>query len=133
MSSITASISPNDEKYATKPYIDGAKFLVDGKIEEFTGSIEDVTSPILDSSTGKRIVIGRMAQMGEEHALKASHAAKQAWNNGIGEWPQKSLQNRIESIQTLVAELKLNRDKIVNTLMWEICKNSADAAAEFDR
>ena len=33
----------------------------------------------------------------------------------------------------LVEQLKLIRDRITQVLMWEICKNTADAAAEFDR
>ena len=48
-------------------------------------------------------------------------------------WPQKSLEERIAAIEQLVSVLKSIRDDIVNVLMWEICKNSADAAAEFDR
>lgn len=33
----------------------------------------------------------------------------------------------------LVENLKLIRADIIKVLMWEICKNTADAAAEFDR
>ena len=43
------------------------------------------------------------------------------------------LAQRIERIQAVVEALKQRRDEIVNVLMWEICKNQPDAAAEFDR
>jgi glyceraldehyde-3-phosphate dehydrogenase (NADP+) len=102
-------------------------------VKTWHGPVEDVTSPILDSSTGKRIIIGRMAQMTAEESLKASAAAKQAWNNGKGVWPQMSQQQRIDTILRLVDALREKRDLITKTLMWEICKNTADAAAEFDR
>lgn len=66
-------------------------------------------------------------------ALKVHAAAKKAWNNGVGVWPQMSMQQRIDSILRLVDALKERRATIVQTLMWEICKNATDAAAEFDR
>lgn len=87
----------------------------------------------MDEVTGQRIVIGKMAQMSAEEALKVAEAARQAWDTGRGEWPQMSMQQRIDAIFRLVNALKERRATIVETLMWEICKNTADAAAEFDR
>jgi len=127
------SLSPSSDEFASKPFVDGAKVFYDGQVIQWTGEVEDVTSPILDSSTGKRVVIGRMAQMTASEALKVHAAAKKAWNNGVGVWPQMSMQQRIDSILRLVDALKERRTAIVQTLMWEICKNTADAAAEFDR
>jgi glyceraldehyde-3-phosphate dehydrogenase (NADP+) len=127
------SLDVSSEQYASKPYVDGAKVLYGGQVIDWTGEVEDVTSPILDSSTGKRIVIGRMAQMSGEEALKVHAAAKAAWKNGTGVWPQMSMQQRVDGIIRLVEALKERRAAIVQTLMWEICKNTADAAAEFDR
>lgn len=110
-----------------------SKVLIGGKVIDWNGAVEDVTSPILDASTNERIVIGRMAQIDENEAMQVAEVAKAAWNNGRGEWPQMTLQNRIKAIENLVVHLKERRDSIVQILMWEICKNAADAAAEFDR
>lgn len=71
--------------------------------------------------------------MNAEQALKASDAAKTAWSNGRGDWPQTSLQDRIDTVLRLVEALKEKRQAITEILMWEICKTTADAAAEFDR
>lgn len=42
-------------------------------------------------------------------------------------------QQRIEALERVVASLKEARNDIINVLMWEICKTTEDAAAEFDR
>ena len=44
-----------------------------------------------------------------------------------------TLAARVAAVERFVAELKKKRGDIVDVLMWEICKNSADAAKEFDR
>lgn len=128
-----SSVCSDDQVWANKPFVDGGRTMIGGVIEEFPGLVEDVTSPILDSTTGQRIIIGSMAQMSATDAVRAVDAAKTAWDTGRGEWPQMSLKSRIEAIGRLVTSLKSRRDEIVNVLMWEICKTSADAAAEFDR
>jgi glyceraldehyde-3-phosphate dehydrogenase (NADP+) len=127
------SVSPDDATWQTRPFVDGSKVLRGGLVISFEGHCVDVTSPIIDQATGNRTIIGRLAQMTAEDASKAASAARAAWNNGRGEWPQMSLEGRINAINNLVGALKTRRSEIVNTLMWEICKNSADAAAEFDR
>jgi glyceraldehyde-3-phosphate dehydrogenase (NADP+) len=131
---ITSNASLTTEPEAFKrPFIDGAKVLCGGKVTAWTGDVNTVTSPIIDASTGKRIVIGRIAVQDEKSALAAADAAKKAWDNGTGEWPQMSLAERIAAIKRVVEELKLVRQDIVNCLIWEICKTKADAEAEFDR
>jgi glyceraldehyde-3-phosphate dehydrogenase (NADP+) len=40
---------------------------------------------------------------------------------------------RIHAVENFVKALKLNREEIVDVLMWEICKTKSDAAKEFDR
>jgi glyceraldehyde-3-phosphate dehydrogenase (NADP+) len=71
--------------------------------------------------------------MTSDEAVNAAKAAHAAWDTGRGVWPQLSMEQRIAAITALVDNLKTIRDQIINVLMWEICKNSADAAAEFDR
>lgn len=82
---------------------------------------------------GERAVIGTIAHLGTSEAVAAVVAAKKAWNTGRGEWPQASIEQRIAAIQRLVTALKAIRSDLINVLQWEICKNDADAAAEFDR
>jgi len=94
---------------------------------------DEVTSPIIDSLTGKRTVIGTIARLTvKESELAVEHAVK-AWNGGQGEWPQMSPNQRIAIINQCILGLKERRSEIINTLMWEICKTKADAATEFDR
>lgn len=127
------AVSPTDKQFEEKPFIDGEITFFGGVIKAYTGRSQEVTSPIIDSSTGKRSVIGRLAQLRPEDANEALLAAKDAWNNGRGVWPQMSSRERIERIQNVIEGLKERRSEIVNVLMWEICKTADDAAAEFDR
>lgn len=114
------------------PYVIGSRVLIDGLVEKWTGPVSQVTSPILDAE-GKRTVIGQQAQMDSGTAERASLAAKKAWKTGKGVWPQMKMEERITAVQKFVDVLKSIRGEIVSVLMWEICKNTADAASEFDR
>lgn len=74
-----------------------------------------------------------MAMMETSDALAAVDAASKAYNLGVGEWPQMGVRKRIECIEKFNQGLKSKRDEIANLLMWEICKNKADAEKEVDR
>jgi glyceraldehyde-3-phosphate dehydrogenase (NADP+) len=117
-----ANLSPKDPIFQSRPFIDGAKTFVGGKITDFEGQTANATTPIVDSSTGERIVIGRLAQMEEVDALAALDAAKKAWDKGQGLWPQMSAENRIKAMETFVELLILKRAEIIEVLTWEICK-----------
>jgi len=135
MSSIASpEIKPSDASaYGSRPMVDGRKVLLDGKVLPWTGAVAEVTAPILESGTDKRILIGYQARFAEEDSLKALDAAVKSWNHGRGEWALASPSYRISKIEQLVEELKPKRDEIINVLMWEICKTKADATKEFDR
>ena len=128
-----ASVDASDSMWDSRPFVDGRKTCIGGVVEAWSGPSEEVTSPVFDARTGKRLVIGQLATMGEVDAVRAVEASAAAWDRGQGAWPQMSLAERIERVEGAVAALKERRDEIVNVLMWEIAKNSADAAAEFDR
>lgn len=102
-------------------------------MEPYTGDIAEVTSPIVDASTGSRTVIGRLSQMGEADAMLSLNAAVEAWDGGQGVWPQMSGEQRIQAVEAALVAMKDVREEIVKCLMWEICKNTGDAAKEFDR
>lgn len=128
-----ASLAPTDPIFKSRPYIDGSKTFIGGEIVDFDGESANATTPIVDSTTGNRIVIGRLAQMEEKDALATVDAAKAAWNRGQGVWPQMSTESRIEAMEQFVELLLKKRSDIIDVLTWEICKSSIDAAAEFDR
>lgn len=122
----------SDPNYLLKPKVNGAKTFHGGEIKEYTGKVIEVTSPITDAK-GERVVIGTLAQVNTDDVKEVMASAKKAWNNGRGEWPQMTMQQRIYAIEGVVASLKEVREEIVKVLMWEICKSTEDAAAEFDR
>ncbi|GMH96624.1 hypothetical protein TrST_g9378 [Triparma strigata] len=57
----------------------------------------------------------------------------EAWDNGMGTWPQMSLSSRIASIEKIVDKLLSKRTEMIDALMLEIGKNHIDAASEIDR
>jgi glyceraldehyde-3-phosphate dehydrogenase (NADP+) len=128
-----ASVAADSEWYAKKPMVDGVFKFIGGERLPFSGEVIDVTSPIFDASTGARAVIGHVAQFTAAESITAVEAAAAAWDRGQGVWPQMSLAQRIGAIEAFVANLATIRESIVNVLMWEICKNTGDAAKEFDR
>ncbi|CAE7319576.1 gapN [Symbiodinium sp. CCMP2592] len=126
-------VSQDSETFKTKPYVDGAKVLIGGEVKPWTGAITEVFSPVYCTETNQRICIGRQATLSSKEAVKAVEAAAKAWGRGRGEWPRKSLEQRVVAVEKLVEKLKERRSEIVSVLQWEICKNDADAAKEFDR
>ena len=128
-----ATVTKLDPWYKKKPFVDGGKTFVGGEVKPWTGTKVDVTSPINDEVTQAPAIIGTMAQMSESDALAAVEVAKAAWAGGQGAWPQMSASQRIEALQKIIDSLLERREEIVNVLIWEICKNVADAEAEFDR
>jgi len=123
---------PEAAEGAVAPYVDGAKVLVDGKVVPWEGPCSDVVSPIF-AADGSRIVIGRQAVFTPEASLAAVDAAARAWAKGRGEWAHQTLEQRMSAVERLVERLKERRSEILAILQWEICKNDADAAKEFDR
>lgn len=128
-----ATVSRSDPWYDKKPFVDGGKTFVGGEVNLWNGKKVDVTSPINDEVTQAPAVIGTMAQMSESDALAAVETAKDAWAGGQGTWPQMSAAERIAALERVIDSLLERREEIVNILIWEICKNVADAEAEFDR
>jgi glyceraldehyde-3-phosphate dehydrogenase (NADP+) len=126
-------VEENSAAYARKPFVDGSKFFHGGIVREYGGKTAEMVSPIFDGATGKKTVIGRLAQMNGDDVSEVLKSAKAAWNNGRGVWPQMTANERIAAMERVVASLKQRRTEIVDVLMWEIGKTTDDAAAEFDR
>ena len=128
------SVRSSDAEYGKKPYVEGGeRVFFKGKVQEWGGNSDEVTSPIIDESTGKRTVIGRMARMSAKDAEDAVATSVDAWNSGQGEWPRMSAQARVEALERVIADLRARRVELARTLMWEICKSESDAQSEIDR
>ncbi|CAK0804848.1 unnamed protein product [Prorocentrum cordatum] len=125
-------VAPQVAQGTQAPYVDGAKVLVDGKVVPWEGACSDVVSPLF-AADGSRVVIGRQAVFTPEASMAAVEAAARSWARGRGEWAQKSMEQRIATVELAVQKLRERRSQIVEILQWEICKNDADAAKEFDR
>lgn len=126
-------VSQDSEAFKTRPFVDGAKTLIGGQVKPWAGIFSEIFSPIYCQETGDRICIGRQATMSPKEAMEAVQAASKAWDLGRGEWPQRTLQQRIAAVGKLVSKLKEKRLEIAKVLQWEICKNDADSVKEFDR
>jgi len=127
----------------TPPYV-APKTLINGIIKEIDGkdaslaavhgccsSNNDKTSK--DTKLSQE-VIGHMPQFSTQQALDVLQSSIKSWDGGIGSWPQLSLKQRMEAIESVFKILKEEkRNDIINVLMWEIGKNYKDAASEFDR
>ena len=77
--------------------------------------------------------IGELPQMTEAEAVKTLEGAVEAWNGGMGAWPQMSSEDRLQAIERVVSKLLSKRTEMVNALMYEIGKNYKDAESEVDR
>jgi glyceraldehyde-3-phosphate dehydrogenase (NADP+) len=111
------------------------EYLVNGEIRIWNGKLQDVYSPVkLANETelySKKL--GYYPLLNEKEANEILQSAKTAYNNGSGEWPTMSVENRIKCLETFVSKMKEKRKEVVNILMWEICKSYADSCKEFDR
>lgn len=133
MQFVSGSVVPSEsEAFKTRPQVDGKRVFFGGTVAPWSGAIEKVLSPI-QTEDGKKVELGEVAQMDTVTALKVLDAAVAAWDGGNGEWPQMTLEARCGAVERLVAKLAERRAEIIKVLMWEICKNSSDAAKEFDR
>lgn len=110
--------------------------LVGGVLKEWTGATQDVVSPIRlrDSEDNLNpIVLGSIPHGGTAEAEEALAGAVDAYDNGRGEWPTMTVAERIACMQDFTRQMVARRREVVNLLMWEIGKSTADSEKEFDR
>jgi glyceraldehyde-3-phosphate dehydrogenase (NADP+) len=120
------------EEFRLPEFVDQREYLVNGELRVWRGDFQDVISPIgMASQEGSRI--GRYPLLTEHEALEALEAARNAYDNGRGEWPTCGVEERIRRIGNFAARMKERRDEVVRLLMWEIGKTLKDARKEFDR
>lgn len=112
------------------PQWEAAAFF-QGQIQTSGGVIQPLRSPCeLDAGP---VALGDFLQVSLPTFLKAVEGSGEAWKDGQGDWPRRSLKDRISVLKQLPEGLKKEREKVVGGLMWEIAKSRSEAEAEFDR
>ena len=111
------------------------EYLCNGEMKPWDGPVADVYSPVCipgpDGLTRK--YIGSYPVCTEKEANEAMEAAIGAYNNGRGEWPTMSVDDRIKCLERFVFKMSEQRSLVIKLIMWEIGKSQADSAKEFDR
>ncbi|HPF00623.1 MAG: NADP-dependent glyceraldehyde-3-phosphate dehydrogenase [Bacteroidales bacterium] len=115
--------------------IDQKEYLVNGEIRSWSGSCEEVLSPVcFPNANGlSPAAIGSYPMLTEKESLEALESAVSAYDKGKGIWPTMSVAERIDCMKNFIAEMKTKRSEVVNLLMWEIGKSLPDSEKEFDR
>jgi glyceraldehyde-3-phosphate dehydrogenase (NADP+) len=107
------------------------QYLCDGQIRRGKSGTP-VVSPVCTKS-GERLVIGHKPRLTQEEAMEALAAAKRAWNQGRGEWPNMRVHERIACVERFTDGMTQAREEVVRLLMWEIGKARKESENEFDR
>jgi acyl-CoA reductase-like NAD-dependent aldehyde dehydrogenase len=111
------------------------EYLINGEMRAWTGDRHTVLSPVCLRSNGDTtpLEIGSYPLVGETEALEALDSAVAAYDNGRGEWPTMSVDQRIHCVEDFTARMIARKKEVVKLLMWEIGKNYGDSEKEFDR
>jgi len=111
------------------------EYLCNGEMKPWDGPMADVYSPVcIPGPDGlKPKYIGSYPVCTEKEANEAMEAAIAAYNNGRGEWPTMSVDDRIKCLERFVFKMSEQRTLVIKLIMWEIGKSHADSAKEFDR
>lgn len=123
------------EAYRLSAPIHQREMLIDGQMIPWTGTIQDVYSPVyVQTPNGlERLLIGSYPLAGQAEADAALEAAVNAFDNGRGEWPTMPIGERIACMEKFIGKMIEQKELIVNLLMYEIGKSVADSTKEFDR
>ena len=104
------------------PSVDGTTYLIGGVLHTWAGRTGSITSPIYNGASGERVILGKSALLTSKEADLAVQAASAAYNKGRGEWPRMAASERVERVERFLQGLRKERPRIVELLMWEICK-----------
>ena len=123
------------EEYKLLKEINQTTYLSNGEMKTWTGATHTVLSPIcIKTKNGiERKAIGSYPLCTENEAMESLYAAEKAYNHGRGEWPTMSVSDRIACIEKFTYKMIEKKKEVVNLIMWEIGKSSADSTKEFDR
>lgn len=139
MSELLSSIFPTEEstpeQFKITEVIEQREYLVGGELKTWTGNLNPVLSPVFikKGNTYTQKLIGSTPLLTTKESLDALDAAVKAYDLGKGEWPTKSVTERIEHVEKFLAAMRKQRQEVVKLLMWEIGKTLKDSEKEFDR
>jgi glyceraldehyde-3-phosphate dehydrogenase (NADP+) len=121
------------EDYNINKPLEEQRYLVDGLLKKWEGDMAQVHSSISSTKDYAPTYLGSVPELEEEQAIEALDAALKAYDKGKGQWPTKTVSQRIVCMEVFVKKMEAQRDIIVKLLMWEIGKNLTDSEKEFDR
>lgn len=123
------------EQYRVGDAVEQREYLLNGELRRWDGPLATVYSPVFISSEqgDKQVILGSTPQLDADAALQALEAAVQAYDHGLGLWPNLRVAERIQHVETFLSKMREQRETVVRLLMWEIGKNLKDSEKEFDR
>jgi glyceraldehyde-3-phosphate dehydrogenase (NADP+) len=123
------------EQYRVGDSVEQREYLLNGELRRWDGPLATVYSPVFISSEqgDKQVILGSTPQLDADAALQALEAAVQAYDHGLGLWPNLRVAERIQHVETFLSKMREQRETVVHLLMWEIGKNLKDSEKEFDR
>ncbi|MFC7000016.1 NADP-dependent glyceraldehyde-3-phosphate dehydrogenase [Rufibacter roseus] len=123
-------------EYALAQEIHQREYLSNGQMLAWDGASHNVFSPVAfqqEDGSYTRKLIGSYPICTEAEALIALDAAVAAYDNGRGQWPTMSVDQRIKCVELFTQKMIGQKDLVVKLIMWEIGKSFADSVKEFDR
>ena len=92
-------------------------------------------SPVCIRINGDTVPVemGSYPLVGEVEAREGLAAAVAAYDNGRGQWPTMSVDQRIHCVEDFTVRMIARKKGVVKLLMWEIGKTYGDSEKEFDR
>lgn len=139
MNESLVSIFPTEneipEAYKIHTAVEQREYLVNGELRIWDGKLNEVLSPVFikEGENFTQKVLGQTPLLTEKESLEALDAAVAAYDLGHGDWPTKSVTDRINHIENFLQLMQEKREEVVNLLMWEIGKPKKDSEKEFDR
>lgn len=123
-----------DEYVVEKP-TEQSSYLCNGMLAEWQGAVLEVYSPIslLKGNHHEQVLLGHYPLLTQNESEEVLEAACTAYDNGRGNWPTMTVEQRIRCIEKFAFRMKEQRTQVVKMLMWEIGKTLADSEKEFDR
>ena len=119
------------------PFIEQSEYLVDGNFKSWSAPFSEIKSAICKPDANgeglEQIIIGKIPKTGLPEAFECLESSEKAYDNGFGEWPMLSVENRIHHVEKFVGEMLNLRSEVINLLQWEIGKSLKDSEKEFDR
>lgn len=126
-------MSPIPQEFEITELLHQKTYLSNGELKTWKGKTDEVYSSISSTEEYQPTLLGTVPHMNEASALELLNAACDAFAKGQGDWPTMKVEDRISCMEKFVEKMKLQRDKVVKYIMWEIGKSLPDSRKEFDR